>query len=47
MKKSEKTRAIILLIILIAIGGVVMYGGATPPSQDIEIKPTIDNATPR
>lgn len=43
MKKFEKTRAIILLIILVAIGGIVMYGGATPPSET----PIKDYATHR
>ncbi len=31
MKKAEKTKAIILLLVLIAIGGIVMYGEKTPP----------------
>lgn len=30
MKMTENTRAIILLLVLIAIGGVVMYGEKTP-----------------
>ncbi len=34
MKEADKTRAIILLIILIAIGGIVMYGGEKTPSSN-------------
>lgn len=30
MKMTENTRAIILLLILIAIGGIVMYGEKVP-----------------
>mgnify|MGYP000870132970 CR=1 FL=1 len=30
MKMTENTRAIILLLVLIAIGGIVMYGEKTP-----------------
>lgn len=30
MKMTENTRAIILLIVLISIGGIVMYGQKAP-----------------
>ncbi len=42
MKVENKTHAIILLIILIAIGGVVMYGDKkmkTTSIQDFTIQP--------
>jgi len=45
MEKAQKTRAIILLLILIAIGGLVLYGRATPPSQTLHtttVPPSIE-----
>lgn len=43
MKMTENTRAIVLLLILIAIGGIVMYGEKTPNHQNQINK----NGTPR
>jgi hypothetical protein len=33
MKMTENTRAIILLLIMIAIGGIVMYGEKIPNNK--------------
>lgn len=40
MKMAENTRAIVLLLILIAIGGIVMYGEKVP---HIKSKNSIDS----
>jgi hypothetical protein len=54
MKLEKKTQTILLFIILIAIGGIVMYGGKqskTPPQTPLQIKgpsmPPPGYATPR
>lgn len=44
MKMTENTRAIILLLILIAIGGIVMYGEKTP---NYKFQEQIKNGTQR
>ncbi len=36
MKVENKRKAIILLLTLIAIGGIVMYGGEQPPRRQTE-----------
>jgi hypothetical protein len=43
MKMTENARAIVLLLILIAIGGIVMYGDRTP----IIRKSQVNHGTPR
>jgi hypothetical protein len=45
MKVENKTQAIILLLILIAIGGIVMYGKKIPQKNTENIVPSIKGPT--